>query len=67
VYFIDPSKGTETVVYLFCGQNNCSDGAYPGSALLNVNGTLYGTTGTGGTGTCYDGYYGCGTVFAITP
>jgi uncharacterized repeat protein (TIGR03803 family) len=36
------------------------DGAYPGAALLDVNGTLYGTTVNGGTN---DG----GTVFSIKP
>jgi uncharacterized repeat protein (TIGR03803 family) len=43
------------VLYSFRGG---TDGSGPGS-LLNVNGTLYGTTGGGG-------MYGYGTVFAIT-
>jgi uncharacterized repeat protein (TIGR03803 family) len=67
VYSVDPVTGREKTVYSFCARDNCVDGAYPTTALLNVNGTLYGTTSTGGTGTCYNGYYGCGTVFAITP
>ncbi len=48
---------TESVLYSFAGG---SDGAYPTSGLTNVNGTLYGTTAGGGTGTC-------GTVFALSP
>jgi uncharacterized repeat protein (TIGR03803 family) len=69
VYSIDPQSGAETVVYSFCNQTNCADGAVPQSALLNVNGTLYGVAAYGGTGTCttVDEVPGCGTVFAITP
>ena len=68
VYSIDPSTGAETIVYSFCSLKNCADGDAPETALLNVNGTLYGTTSWGGTGTCSNEYYtGCGTVFAITP
>jgi uncharacterized repeat protein (TIGR03803 family) len=50
--------GTEHVLHAF--SNNGSDGYYPESNLINVNGTLYGTTSYGGT-------HGWGTVFAITP
>jgi hypothetical protein len=44
-----------------------SDGANPQDRLINVGGTLYGTTyGGGATGTgCAAG--GCGTVFKVTP
>jgi uncharacterized repeat protein (TIGR03803 family) len=48
------------VLYSFKGK----DGADPGAGLLNVNGTLYGTT-TGGGKYCR-GSDGCGTVFSIT-
>jgi hypothetical protein len=34
---------------------------------MNVNGTLYGVTLEGGSGTCNGEPGGCGTVFAITP
>lgn len=50
-------KGLETVLHHFAGG---SDGAYPNAGLVNVNGTLYGTTSQGG-------YRGGGTVFAVTP
>jgi uncharacterized repeat protein (TIGR03803 family) len=56
VFSITPS-GTETVLHSF--SNNGSDGWYPDAALLNVNGTLYGTTYFGGA-------HGLGTVFSIT-
>lgn len=49
-------KGVEKVVYHFTGG---SDGAHPHAALIDVGGTLYGTTSAGGS-------YGHGTVFSIT-
>ena len=52
---------SDRILYSF---ENGSDGAHPGASLLNVDGTLYGTTAYGGSGNC-DG--GCGTVFSITP
>ncbi|HEX3431637.1 MAG TPA: choice-of-anchor tandem repeat GloVer-containing protein [Rhizomicrobium sp.] len=52
------SKGAETVLYQFQGG---SDGANPTAGLVNVGGTLYGTTFYGG------GSSGYGTVFSITP
>jgi uncharacterized repeat protein (TIGR03803 family) len=60
VFSVDPTTGTETVLYSFCNQTNCTDGASPFASLIDVNGTLYGTTQSGGT-------HGYGTVFAITP
>jgi uncharacterized repeat protein (TIGR03803 family) len=54
VFSITPS-GTEKVLYTFVGG---SDGAHPAAALLNVNGTLYGTAGGGADGN--------GIVFSIT-
>ena len=69
VYSIDPQTGAETVIYSFCNQTDCADGAGPRSGLLNVDGTLYGVTSYGGGGSCTTEYEpaGCGTVFAITP
>lgn len=51
-----PSPSNPTI-YLFQGQ---PDGALPYDALVNVNGTLYGTTSAGGTSNQ-------GSVFSITP
>ncbi|HTT83549.1 MAG TPA: choice-of-anchor tandem repeat GloVer-containing protein [Rhizomicrobium sp.] len=69
VFSVDPDTGAEAVVYSFCSQANCADGAYPSGSLLSVNGTLYGVTQYGGSGSCVSGNEpnGCGTVFAITP
>jgi uncharacterized repeat protein (TIGR03803 family) len=54
------ASGVLKVLHNFAGG---SDGLYPEGKLIDVNGTLYGTTyydGGGGKGTC------CGTVFALT-
>jgi uncharacterized repeat protein (TIGR03803 family) len=48
VYEID-SSGNETVLYSFCQQTNCNDGAEPyGSLYMDGAGNLYGTTKIGG-------------------
>lgn len=49
-------SGAETVLYSFTGK---PDGFGPDAGLLDVNGTLYGTTINGGA-------HGDGTVFAVT-
>ncbi len=52
----------ESILYAFHGGN---DGAGPGGTLvMDASGAIYGTTGRGGAGMCY---YGCGTVFKLTP
>ncbi|MBV8343570.1 MAG: hypothetical protein JO190_01080 [Candidatus Eremiobacteraeota bacterium] len=57
--------GTEKVLYGFA---DGSDGENPEASLINVNGTLYGTTLDGGGGACSTRRTGgCGTVFAFTP
>jgi uncharacterized repeat protein (TIGR03803 family) len=61
VYAVNPTSGAEKVLYAFKGGN---DGAYPNAGLIDVGGTLYGTTSQGGGGGCNGG---CGTVFSITP
>jgi uncharacterized repeat protein (TIGR03803 family) len=59
VFKINPVTGAESIVYSFT--NVRGDGAYPTTSLLNVGGTLYGTTSQGGaTGSS-------GTVFKINP
>lgn len=60
VFSIDLS-GNEKVLYSFRG---APDGANPQGNLLNVNGTLYGTTARGGSKCAYSGT--CGSVFSIT-
>ena len=61
------AQSTETVVYSFCGEKNCADGDQPFASLLDVNGTLYGTTEWGGTHCKWDVPLGCGTVFSVNP
>jgi uncharacterized repeat protein (TIGR03803 family) len=62
--------GTETVLYSFTG--TAPDGYFPTDALINVGGTLYGTTSYGGDASCSNNNccqlngYGCGTVFKVT-
>lgn len=59
VYSVSTSA-TETLLYSFTSD---PDGAYPYAGLVNLNGTLYGTTYFGGSG-C--GSSGCGTVYSVT-
>jgi uncharacterized repeat protein (TIGR03803 family) len=55
------TDGTEQVLHSF---GHGSDGRHPEASLLDVNGTLYGTTYAGGAGSgCSDG---CGTVFSVS-
>lgn len=59
--------GTLTVLYNFCSESNCGDGAFPqGELVLDGQGDLYGTTTNGGTGSC-GADPGCGTVFKVAP
>jgi uncharacterized repeat protein (TIGR03803 family) len=60
---ISPRSNQETVLHNFAagyGKSKTPDGINPVANLIDVNGTLYGTTYGGGT-------YGYGTVFALTP
>lgn len=56
VIFSLSSTGSERVLYHFRGR---PDGAAPIGPLINVSGTLYGTTSAGGR-------YGAGTIFKVT-
>ncbi|HEV3091722.1 MAG TPA: choice-of-anchor tandem repeat GloVer-containing protein [Candidatus Cybelea sp.] len=64
VYRITTS-GAYGVIHNFAGG---SDGARPEGGLVDVNGTLYGTTNLGGGGTCtLEGdEEGCGTIYSVT-
>lgn len=55
------ATGVKKTLYRFKG---ASDGAFPNSSLIDVDGTLYGTTLRGGGSGCTGD--GCGTVFSIT-
>ncbi|MEI9933165.1 MAG: choice-of-anchor tandem repeat GloVer-containing protein [Rhizomicrobium sp.] len=55
-------KWQETILYSFCSQTDCADGAYPtAGVILDGNGNLYGTTVDGGHGTGTPG-----TVFELS-
>jgi uncharacterized repeat protein (TIGR03803 family) len=55
------TSGTEKVLHNF---GSGTDGSGPAASLIDVNGTLYGTTHLGGAGSRCS--LGCGTVFSIT-
>jgi uncharacterized repeat protein (TIGR03803 family) len=58
VFRLTPT-GSLTVLYSFCAEANCADGASPSSITLAANGQIYGTTTSGGSA-------GSGTIFKIT-
>ncbi len=58
---VKPTQAQETVLYSFCPQSSCADGASPAGGLVQgSDGNFYGTTEEGGTNNG-------GTVFQITP
>jgi uncharacterized repeat protein (TIGR03803 family) len=59
VFKLSPGS-VETVLYAFCSEAKCADGAMPLATLVDLKGMLYGTTETGGA-------YGFGTVFSLDP
>jgi uncharacterized repeat protein (TIGR03803 family) len=63
VFSVDISTGAVTVLYDFCSQANCADGAESFAGLIELGGVLYGTTEVGGGVGC--GGAGCGTVFSL--
>jgi uncharacterized repeat protein (TIGR03803 family) len=60
VFKISPAGAFQTV-YSFCSQPDCADGSGPGSLIQGSDGSLYGTTGSGG------GPSNEGTFFKLTP
>lgn len=65
VFSVNPEKGSEKVLYSFCEQAGCTDGAMPIGGLVSTNKYLYGTTEQGGSGSCDEFLAGCGTIFRI--
>jgi uncharacterized repeat protein (TIGR03803 family) len=64
VFAVTLPSGTERVFHSFAGG---TDGAHSFADLIDVNGTLYGTTSYGGGGPCADiRGTGCGTVYSVT-
>lgn len=62
LYSVDISTGHEQVLHEF---GKPKDGSQPLGAVVDVDGTLYGTTSIGGQGSCSSGE-GCGTIFSFT-
>ena len=52
------------VLYNFCAQSDCPDGAAPGQLVLGTDGNFYGAAAHGGSPNCE---YDCGTLFKLTP
>ncbi len=66
VFYSITTAGKEKVLYTFQGRRRGdADGDSPGGALIDLNGVLYGTTFTGGKGSCFI-KIGCGVVYSIT-
>jgi len=64
VFQLIPGKsgGSESVIYSFCSQSDCTDGRSPSAALImDATGNLYGTTNAGGTA------QDRGTAFELSP
>ena len=64
-FFKVTPTGDLTVLYSFCAQAKCADGANPASLIQASNGNFYGVTEYGGPYS--QGGNGFGTVFQITP
>ncbi len=61
---------TESVLYKFCQQTNCSDGSQPWAGLVrDAAGNLYGTTIQGGSGilNCDKFKESCGVAYELSP
>jgi uncharacterized repeat protein (TIGR03803 family) len=60
VFAFSLKTGAEKTLYSFCRGKTCTGGNWPYAGLIDVNGTLYGTTSRGGASEF-------GTAFAIDP
>jgi uncharacterized repeat protein (TIGR03803 family) len=67
VFEVTP-EGKEIVLYNFCAQSGCTDGANPSvGVVFDQKGNLYGTTILGGAYNNRFCYKGCGVVFKLSP
>src|SRR5690348_14396616 len=56
-----------TILYTFCSEEFCTDGAWPLAGLIrDAQGNLFGTTSQGGEVQCML-YTGCGVLFRLAP
>jgi uncharacterized repeat protein (TIGR03803 family) len=59
------TSGQLTTLHSFCAQTNCSDGANPGTGLVQASdGRLYGSAGGGDSTSCE---LGCGILYKFSP
>jgi uncharacterized repeat protein (TIGR03803 family) len=69
VFMVNKKTGKESVLYNFNGSP--SDGANPGTLgglVIDSAGNFYGTTTGGGVSGCdVNGFWGCGTIFKVSP
>jgi uncharacterized repeat protein (TIGR03803 family) len=67
VYKVTPA-GQLTTLYVFCLQQQCPDGALPGTLVQASNGMFYGIAYVGGSNTCRltNVALGCGTLYEIS-
>jgi uncharacterized repeat protein (TIGR03803 family) len=63
VFSVNTKTGVEQILHFFQGG---ADGNNPVAGLINVNGTLYGSTPYGGTAAAC-GSIGCGTIYKLDP
>jgi uncharacterized repeat protein (TIGR03803 family) len=56
------SSGKETVLHVFTGK---ADGSAPLGLIRDQEGNLYGIASYGGDSACYEGGFGCGTIFRV--
>jgi uncharacterized repeat protein (TIGR03803 family) len=62
------AAGKLTVLYRFCTQANCKDGANPFAGLVQgTDGNFFGVATFGGTSGDCTYQYGCGTIFKVNP
>jgi uncharacterized repeat protein (TIGR03803 family) len=66
-FSLNPVTGAETVLYSFCSQDGCTDGWFPQAGLIDINGTIYGTTSHVTLDRCGSLGYCGGVVFSLKP
>lgn len=70
VFELSPGQNgqwTESILYSFCAQKNCADGAFPfDTPTLDAAGNIYGTTDAGGTANDCAFGSSCGAVFELS-
>jgi uncharacterized repeat protein (TIGR03803 family) len=67
IFRLASGSWSESTLYAFCAQTNCTDGAQPvGRLALDGSGNLFGTASVGGAGAHCIAVNGCGVAFELT-